>query len=137
MLTLPQRKLNERYIDDLISEWTGIHDAVGIMEILQKAGVPAGRVANNRQLLGDVHLNDRQFFVQLEEHQYGLKKYEGQSIPGNYVEKTSWQPSGQLGEDNRYVLVNLLGHTDEECDQLIAEGAVPFVDFLPLDYEKE
>jgi len=123
-----ERKRNERFIDGVISEWVKSCDAAEMMTLLQGAGVPAGRVANNRQLLNDQHLIARKFFVELDEYEYGPIRYEGQSIPGNYVDRSKWEPSHRLGQDSRHILLKLLGYSDEECHALASEGTVAYKD---------
>ena len=119
---LDQRKRAEEHIDAVISEWTMSRDPVGIMKLLQEAGIPAGRVANNQELLRDPHLAERDFFVDLDDYDTGPKRYDGQSIRGNIIDKSDWKPSPLLGQHSRDVLVNVLGHTASECDALASEG---------------
>lgn len=135
--TLGGRQAEEDYIDRRISEWAQEHSALDIMNLLQDSGIPAGRVANNRQLLDDVHLSARNFFVQLEEYSYGSKWYEGQSIPGHHVEKTRWQPAHHFGQDGRHILVDFLGYTDETCRTLASDGTVVFGDDLQIERKEE
>ncbi|MDP6420505.1 MAG: CoA transferase [SAR202 cluster bacterium] len=116
------RKRAEEHIDAVISEWTAGRDAVSVMTQLQSAGVPAGRVANNQELLRDPHLAARDFFVDLDEYDSGRKRYDGQSIRGNIIDKSDWKPSPLLGQHSRNVLVNLLGYSEIDCDALASEG---------------
>jgi crotonobetainyl-CoA:carnitine CoA-transferase CaiB-like acyl-CoA transferase len=131
------RKQNEKLIDQVISEWVANREAVDLMNLLQDAGVPAGRVANSRQFLNDPHLAARDFFVWLDEQEFGRKQYEGQSIPGNYVDKSNWEPSHQMGQDSRYILEDILGYSDEQCHSLVSEGAVAFNRELPTSDQRD
>ena len=132
-----ERKHKESFIDGVISEWVKNGDAEEITIILQNVGVPAGRVANNRQLLNDQHLTARDFFVEVDDREYGPKLYDGQTIPGNYVDKSSWEPAHQMGQDSRYVLVDLLGYSEEECRALASEDTVAFNHELPASAHGE
>ena len=134
---LEERKRDEGFIDGVISEWVKSGDAEEITTLLQSVGVPAGRVANNRQLLDDQHLTARDFFVDVDEREHGPKRYDGESIPGNYVDKSSWEPAHRLGQDSQYVLVNLLGYSDEECRALASEDTVAFNHELPTSAHGE
>ena len=124
-----ERKRHEEYIDPVISGWTESRDAVDIMTRLQEAGVPAGRAANNRELLSDRHLAARNFFVDLDEFE-GPKRYDGQSILGNFVDKSEWKASHLLGQDSRHILVELLGYSDKEFDAMTSDGTIGFNDEL-------
>jgi crotonobetainyl-CoA:carnitine CoA-transferase CaiB-like acyl-CoA transferase len=126
-----ERKNNEDFIDSVISEWVENRNADELMNKLQDAGVPAGRVANARQVLDDPHLKARDFFVELDEYEVGPKQYEGQSIPGNYLDKSVWKPSHQMGQDSRYILSDILGYSDEECQAFASDGTVGFFDASP------
>lgn len=131
MATLDGRKRRENLIDDVISDWVKDRDAEALTALLQDAGVPAGRVANSRQLLADRHLAAREFFVEFDEPGHGPKPYEGQSIPGNYVDKADWRHAHRLGQDTLSVLTDLLGYSDDECEALESEGTVGFDDEPP------
>lgn len=121
---LEERKRGEDLIDELISEWVKNRDAEEITPLLQNVGVRAGRVANARQLLNDQHLIARDFFVEMNDLEHGPKRFDGQSIPGNYLDKSDWEPAHQMGQDSQYVLMKLLGYSDEECRALASEGTV-------------
>ena len=125
---LSGRKDNEEQLDAVVSEWTGRREPVDVMTQLQAAGVPAGRVATNQDLLADPHLAARDYFVDLDEPEIGLKRYDGQSIIGNYLDKFRWRAAPILGQDSRRVLVNLLGYSDGECEVLGSDGTTVFND---------
>jgi len=131
------RKCHEEFIDKVISQWVENREVDEMMNLLQDTGVPAGRVANSRQLLSDQHLAARDFFVVLDEHEVGPKQYEGQSIPGNYIDKSDWEPSHQMGQDSRYILSDILGYTDEQCHALASEETVAFYNELPTAIRME
>ncbi|MAF53052.1 MAG: CoA transferase [SAR202 cluster bacterium] len=128
---LEGRKHHEDAIDNVISEWVKPRDAEELTALLQEAGVPAGRVANSRQLLDDRHLAARDFYVEFDEPEVGPKPYEGQSIPGNHVDKSRWQRAHQMGQDSRHVLVDLLGYSNDDCDALASEETVAFSHDMP------
>ena len=130
-----ERKRNEGLLDAVISEWVENRDVDELMTLLQDAGVPAGRVANSIQVLSDPHLMARDFFVELNEYEHGPKQYEGQSIPGNYIDKSGWEPSHLMGQDSRYILANILGYSDEERQALASEGTVAFNHELPMSIQ--
>ena len=98
------------------------------MTVLQDAGIPAGRVANGRQLLDDPHLNSRDFFVEIDDYDYGPKRYEGQAIRGNHMPARTWKPSHRMGQDNRNILKTLLGYSDKECDAFADDEVVGSMD---------
>ena len=121
------RHRNQDELDAIISGWTSGLSQFQAMELLQQAGVPAGPALDGKGLLSNPHLRDRGYFEQAEHHpDTGLGRRE-------YVSR-GWRISGadvgigkagpMLGEDNRYVLSEVLGFSDDEIAGLEAAGAV-------------
>ena len=121
-----KRKHDEAFIDRRLSDWFILQDANEVMVQLQKAGISAGVVLNNRQLLSDPHLNERGFFVDMDEPRFGIKRYDGQSILGNHVDKSYWQTTKDVGESSEEILIELLGYTSADCKRLAEEETVLF-----------
>ena len=71
------RRRNRDEVDAILSEWSRTLDGERIASSAQSVGIAAGRVAKNWQMLSDVHLNERGFFVDLVEPDVGRKKYPG------------------------------------------------------------
>jgi crotonobetainyl-CoA:carnitine CoA-transferase CaiB-like acyl-CoA transferase len=114
-------------LDAIIGKWTSIKSHYQVMEEFQAQGVPAGPVLNARQLLGDPHLRARGLFEAVEhrpETGLGRREYLGRSwkLSGNdlHIRK----PAPRLGEDNHYVLGQILGLSTREIDQLRQDGVI-------------
>lgn len=120
------RKQDEKLIDAHISDWFASKDAEEVMFQLQNRGISAGVVSNNRQLLSDPHLNERDFFVDMNEPLFGVKRYDGQSIRGNFKNKSDWETAEDVGESSKEILMELLGYTSDDCETLEKEGTVLF-----------
>ena len=111
-------------LDAIVAEWSRVRDAGTVASALQARGVAAGRVANNRQLLDDTHLNARGFFAEIVEPDVGVKKYPGQPIrmdgapPAMPPGMPQWKPSARLGEHSRQVMTELLGMTPQRANRL-------------------
>ena len=58
----PGRVARRAELDAIVAEWCRVRDAEAAASALQARGVAAGRVANNRQLLDDAHLNAARLF---------------------------------------------------------------------------
>ena len=125
-LLLDNRKKDEDLIDGRLSAWFESKESNNVMIQLQNSGVSAGSVSNNRQLLSDPHLNDRGFFADMYEPRFGLKRYDGQSILGNFVDKSNWMTTRDVGESSKEILVELLGYTKADCKKLEKEETVLF-----------
>ena len=122
--TAKGRRTHEAEIDAAIEAWMRDKDAVDAMERLQAAGVPAGRVAKNHDVLSDPHLGARGLFVQLDEPEFGPKRYPGIPIPGNSLDERHWKPASEIGQDSTAVLGELLGYGGERLERLQRDGIV-------------
>ena len=124
------RKRSEQVLNDCISAWTMDKDSLKLMGDLQSAGVPAGAVHDNRDLLGDPHLRERGFFVELDEPDVGVKTYPGQAIRAAGMDRDSWTPSARLGTHNINLLSRLLGLPSGVTSQLEREKVIgSYLDF--------
>ena len=123
---IEERKQNENLIIEVVEEWTSDRDAAEIASYLQNEGIPAGTVSSSQQLLNDPHLNERGFFFDTSSKQHDEKRFDGQSIPGNSLPKSSWIPASDVGEDSEIILNEILGYTKETCNKLRKELAVHF-----------
>ena len=118
------RRSNCHEVDSIVSEWTLTLDGEHIASVAQSAGISAGRVAKNWQMLEDVHLNARGFFVDLEELDVGSKKYPGQAIIMDGLRKSDWIPSARLGEHSERVARDILGMSARQIGQLESDGTI-------------
>ena len=118
------RRLNSERLDDIVSEWTRGRDAIELASALQSVGIAAGRASKNFQLLADPHLNERGFFVEIEEPDVGPKIYPGQAIRMDGMDRASWIPSARLGEHTQEILNELLGMSDARLSQLAQDETV-------------
>src|SRR5262249_20809331 len=60
------RKANEDRLEEMVTDWTLQRSPEEATHILQEAGVPAFTTSNSKDLAEDGHLNQREFFVQLD-----------------------------------------------------------------------
>jgi len=120
-----QRQENENEIDRLISEWTADQPAEKLMNMLQEVGIAAGVAQTGKDLLEhDPQLAHRRFFRELEHKEIGKHHYE---TPPFRLSKTPCEltrPGPCLGEHNEYVCKKILGFSDKEYDDLMAEGVL-------------
>ena len=120
------RKRDEILIDAHISDWFASKEAQEVMFQLQTRGIAAGVVSSNRQLLSDPHLNQREFFADMNEPLFGVKRYDGQSIRGNFINKSDWKTTEEVGGSSKEILMKLLGYTNDDCETLGKEGTILF-----------
>jgi crotonobetainyl-CoA:carnitine CoA-transferase CaiB-like acyl-CoA transferase len=122
--TFEGRRERHDAIDALISEWTSKRSADEAMAELQRHGVAAGTVANNRRVNEDPHLRARGFWPSVDHPSAGTHELAGVSwhfsrTPG----EVRWA-APQLGQHSDYVLRTILGKSDEEIEALRATGVL-------------
>ena len=119
--TLADRHRHLEALDALLSQWTAGHDAAGLEADLQRRGIAAARSLNTVEMVSDPELWGSGFF-------HTVVDCRGEDRP---ILGPSWlmtdparlnRGAPKLGEDNRYVLGELLGLSDEEQQRLAAAG---------------
>ena len=122
--TVTQRKGNRKELDELMTEWMTQHTAEEVVSLLKEAGISSGVVQNAEDLSRDPQLMARNFFVQLEHPVLG--KTVSDSSPVRFEEDftVGWKAAPQLGEDNRYVFLELLGLTESELYSYAEKGII-------------
>src|SRR5438093_7901025 len=116
--TLADRKANENDLEAEIMSWTLTQDPLDVTERLQAAGVAAAPPLMNRELSEDRHLAARNFFVEREHPEVGVRQHAG--IPWRMSETPCeiWRAAPVLGQDNEYVYGELLGMSGEQIADL-------------------
>lgn len=124
------RYQNHDELDKHIEEWTSKRDKYEAMQILQKEGVPAGPVLNERDAYNDPQMKDRDFFVEMTQKWSGTHKYPG--FPWKYTQRPqkAYLPPPGLGEHNEYVYKGILKLSDAEYAELEKEQIIGDV-YLP------
>lgn len=113
-----------REIDPLLERWTSSESARVVVDRLRAVGVPAGAVQTAADLASDPQLSHRGHFVTVPHTEIGEIIVE---MPGARLSDAPARPfkaGACLGEDNEKVYQELLGYTEEEYYQLLAEGVV-------------
>jgi crotonobetainyl-CoA:carnitine CoA-transferase CaiB-like acyl-CoA transferase len=122
--TEARRKENRKELDEVLTKWTTQHTAEEAVNLLQGAGVQSGVVQNAEDLSRDPQLMARNFFVQLEHPVLGRTISDRSPISFEEDSTADWKAAPQLGEDNRYVFLELLGLTESELSSYIEKGVV-------------
>jgi benzylsuccinate CoA-transferase BbsF subunit len=122
--SLVKRIANAESLDGLIQGWTRFLSAEEVMVLLQKEGVPAGKVQNADDLANDLQLKARGFFIELDHKDLGKNLADASPIhlSNNPADYPCASPTG--GQDNDYVYGHLLGLSQEEIAELKQEDVI-------------
>jgi benzylsuccinate CoA-transferase BbsF subunit len=117
------RSSNQDELDRRIGEWTRGHDHIELMHILQKEGIAAGAVLDQREVMEDPHLKERRCYVEIDHPETGIRPY----ARSPWHMSRALQPAQRaplMGEHNRYVLGELLGLSEQEITELEKEEVI-------------
>ncbi|WP_111412479.1 CaiB/BaiF CoA transferase family protein [Billgrantia lactosivorans] len=109
---------HQQAIDDLVATWTRQHDAQQVVDILARAGVPAGLVYRAPDMLADPHFQAREAIVEVPDRH-------GRPLPmQNVFPRLSHSPGRvrhvgpALGEHTEAILSGWLGYDTAALDAL-------------------
>jgi benzylsuccinate CoA-transferase BbsF subunit len=115
---------NQDEIDVHIAEWALSYSDYELMDMLQKSGVAAVPAFDGREMFTDPHCRERNVFVPTEHATEG--QLYAVAPPWKFSETPAQvtKAAPQLGEDNDYVLRELLGLSQKEIDKLTNDGVL-------------
>jgi crotonobetainyl-CoA:carnitine CoA-transferase CaiB-like acyl-CoA transferase len=111
-------------LDEHLAAWTRRHTPRDIMQRCQSHGVPAGMVATGEDLYHDPHLAAREFMVEREHPRLGRLRMPGSPVRLRNRRVPVWRFGPLLGEDNDYVLRELLGLSEAQIREYSERGAI-------------
>ena len=113
------------WLDKRIEEWTSGYDRHGLMGHLQEHGVRAAAVQDAEDLNEiDPQLAHRGLFFDLDHPKIGPARFEGSPFRLSRVQPDHWRSAPLLGEDNRYVLRDILGYSEQQIDELTEDAVL-------------
>ena len=118
------RRARHDELDAAISDWTSRYDHNEAARILQGAGVPAGPVLANWELVSNPHFHARGFYVPVEHPDMGVFPYPGMPWKLSDTPGLIRGASPMFGEHNGPVFKGLLGITDAELAPLYERRAI-------------
>ncbi len=104
-------------MNPFISAWTSQHTKIEAMEILGKAGVPAGAILTTAELSEDAYLRKRGMFITMQHPVRGPIVMPGFPIKLS-ASSVPVEPAPLLGQHNDEVFRGLLGMSPEELERL-------------------
>lgn len=122
--SLSSRLEHQQELNELVGQWTSNYAPEEVMNMLQKAGVAAGKVNNAIDLANDPQLKSRGFFVQLHHPVLGNTNSDGTPVRLSRTPAGYKRAAPLLGQDNRYVYEDLLGLTKEQLRQYTEKGII-------------
>ena len=119
-----QRHRRHDAIDAEIAAWTRSRDAHDVANLLQEAGIVAGPVLSNLEMVADPHLRARNMIVPIDHPDAGRREFPGFPIRLSETPVERFAGAPTLGQHNEAVLCDLLGYSGEEYAALLAAGVI-------------
>jgi benzylsuccinate CoA-transferase BbsF subunit len=121
---MASRHEHRRALDAEIATWTSQHDAHWIAQRLQAAGVAAGVVLHESELLRDGHLQERGYWQTIEHPETGTQRHVGRLWRASETPHPAARHAPMLGQDNEYVYRNVLGFSEAEYQAFVESGHI-------------
>jgi crotonobetainyl-CoA:carnitine CoA-transferase CaiB-like acyl-CoA transferase len=110
-------------VDGIVSEWVKTKTADEVIEILNKADVPVGKVQSILDLPDDAQIKARDMWVEVEETGVGKVKFLGSPIKMSETPGCVEWGGKPIGYDNKEVLGEL-GYGEDAIAKLKEEGTI-------------
>ncbi|MFN0093681.1 MAG: CaiB/BaiF CoA transferase family protein, partial [Dehalococcoidia bacterium] len=124
LATLEGRRAAEDALEAAISAWTVTQEKYALAGKLQGAGVPAYPVASMADVEHDAQLRARGHYWPTRHAVIGDADWNGPAYHLSGTPLYPERPSPTLGQDNERVYRDLLGYTETELGDLLAEGVL-------------
>lgn len=121
---LASRQRNRRELDEYITTFTREQDAGGLGSALRAKGIAAFKSLSSLDLVSDEQLWHRHFFTTVPDGKGGAIPIAGAPWRMSRTAPSVDRPAPALGQDNDYVLGELLGLSPAERRRLVAEKVV-------------
>jgi crotonobetainyl-CoA:carnitine CoA-transferase CaiB-like acyl-CoA transferase len=119
------RFANQDTLETALADFTRTRERYDLMHRLQSRGVPASVVQNAEDLNEhDPQTAARGLFFEMDHPVIGPARFEGTPIHFSRLRQENWRSAPLLGEDNLYVLREILGLSEDEYETYAAEGVI-------------
>ncbi|MDP7618682.1 MAG: CoA transferase [Dehalococcoidia bacterium] len=109
-------------LDALVSQWTSDKDPSDLAHRLQDAGIAAGMIMNERDVLNDPHVKERGFFQEVTHPEAGTHQNPTYGVKLSKTPNEIRRHAVLLGQDNEYVYKEVAGHSDDEYKHFVETG---------------
>jgi crotonobetainyl-CoA:carnitine CoA-transferase CaiB-like acyl-CoA transferase len=127
------RRENQTELDRLIEEWTIQKDKFEIMQILQKARVPAGALLNMKEINLNPQLKNRGFFKLIDHGKTIGQRPIPRQLPAKFrgLKEFPLKRAPYFNEDTEYILGSLLKLSGEDIQLLEKDNIIGSLPTFP------
>ena len=121
---LTDRGHRRESLDTIIAQWTREQSADMAMQTLQSQNITAAKLNNGHDLLHEPQLESRGYLQWLERDHVGLQPNASAPFRTDSEPMPIRHPAPTLGQDNDYVLEEILGLSADEVSALERQGVI-------------
>jgi crotonobetainyl-CoA:carnitine CoA-transferase CaiB-like acyl-CoA transferase len=114
------RNQNEAELKAIIEGWSTKHTTAEVVELLRDSGAPVGPVNNVKEVVEHPHTKARGMLVELPLAGGGSITTFGPSVKAVNTSVEVRGPAPELGQDNRWLLKEVLKKSDVEVERILA-----------------
>lgn len=118
------RAVNHQYLNALAAGWVADKGVNDLIEVLEVAHIPCGKVYSITEVADDQHIRERQMYVELEHDGVGPVPLPGIAAKLSETPGEVRTPAPKVGEHNSEVYLDLLGIDEKGLAQLRSEGDI-------------
>lgn len=116
---------NQQELDDIIADWTRDKHADDVLALMEKHGVPAGKIFTAEDMMENAQYKARKSIVKVEHPEYDNLYMQNVSpklskTPG----KIRWSGANEIGSHNQDIYEGILGLTPEQLETLKTEEII-------------
>jgi len=115
---------NRGLIRPIVSDWISLHTVDEVLQMLEEARVPCGRVNTAREVINDPHIRAREMLVDVEYPGVGSVPLPGVPVKLSETPGRIETPAARLGEHNEEIYCSLLGYKSDDLITLEEEGVI-------------
>lgn len=118
------RGQRQRELDDLVGEFTVLHEAQNLEELLLDHAVPVGKIYRPADMLVDKQFIARESIVEVPHHTLGTVPMQNTFPRLSRTDGSVRWPGPRLGEHTDEVLTAVAGYTSDAIAQFAASGTI-------------
>ncbi len=118
------RGARQKELDDLISEWTRTVDAAPLEALMDRFGIPSGKIYRTPEMLEDAHFQARKAIVSTLHPKFGELRMQNVAPKLSETPGAVRTPAPELGEHSDEIYRTLLNFDDRRIADLRARGVI-------------
>jgi formyl-CoA transferase len=118
------RGARQKELDDLIADWTRTIDAGPLEELMDKFGIPSGKIYRTPEMLEDAHFRAREAIVKTLHPKFGELRMQNVAPKLSRTPGSIHSPAPELGQHSDEIYRSLLGFDMARISDLRARGII-------------